>query len=274
MNWWKRKYFLPFIMIHVIWVSLHVLVNSTGLINAWEFGGYGMYTTVPTDVNAHIVLVRPEENENPYLPSLHNLRWWVEAGGCLFGFTERHRQAIVADLTELDLDEVMILFEKFDFADKKDSLQFVGMVRLHAKMLQVWLEKNGNEYSSCNSIQIEVYNPALKSEFGKGYQIKHNFDHGHQNLSHIFAYLAFFLDQIVQHCCGMAQRAHEHHPIKKDLWEAMRWTVGKRFTGGYMRNEGGLTWPTCWPNLSRSPCVECVHFRFFMLPKIANIRWG
>ena len=152
MNLWKRKYFLPFMLVHVIWVSLHTLVNSTGLINAWEFGGYGMYTTIPTDVNAHTVLLRPEEKGEPYLPSVHDMRWWLEAGGCLFGFAERHRQAIVADMTELELEEVMILFEKFDFSESKDSLQFNEMTRLHATRVkemeyQVNIEACGVEKS-------------------------------------------------------------------------------------------------------------------------------
>ncbi len=73
-------------------------------------------------------------------------------------------------------------------------------------------------------IENETYQ-TLKSEAGNGYRLEHNFGHGQQNLSHVFAYLAmlaFYLDQIVQHCCGMAQRAHERYPTKKYLWEAMR----------------------------------------------------
>ncbi|MCY4446318.1 MAG: hypothetical protein OXC02_07655 [Rhodobacteraceae bacterium] len=51
-----------------------------------------------------------------------------------------------------------------------------------------------------------------------GYRLEHNFGHDHHNFSHVFVYLAilaFFLDQIVEHFCGIAQQAHEQHPTKK-----------------------------------------------------------
>jgi len=41
-------------------------------------------------------------------------------------------------------------------------------------------------------------------------------------ISHVFVYLAilaFFLDQIVEPFCGIAQQAHEQHPTKKYFWQ-------------------------------------------------------
>ncbi|MCY4446204.1 MAG: hypothetical protein OXC02_07075 [Rhodobacteraceae bacterium] len=73
------------------------------------------------------------------------------------------------------------------------------------------------------------------SEAG-GYQLKHQFGQGHYNRSHVVAYLkilAFFLDPIVEQCCGMEQRAHEYQLIKKELREEMRHIFKEYFIGSW-----------------------------------------
>lgn len=121
-----------FILAQLVWTSLHVVVNSTGLINSWEFGGYAMYTTVPSDVTYTPVLIRHKGKNEPYLPSVEKLRWWLEGGGCLFALSQRRLDIVAADMESHDLDELMILFEKFDFSPDRSRLQFVEMARLNA----------------------------------------------------------------------------------------------------------------------------------------------
>ena len=44
----------------------------------------------------------------------------------------------------------------------------------------------------------------------QGYHFEHNFGHGYRHLSTVFAYLmalAFLIDQVQQHCCGLFQAA-------------------------------------------------------------------
>jgi hypothetical protein len=70
-------------------------------------------------------------------------------------------------------------------------------------------------------IENETFN-TLKNQ---GYQFEHNFGHGHQNLSVVFAMLmmlAFLVDQTQQLCCPVFQDAWKEMGSKRMLWERMR----------------------------------------------------
>jgi hypothetical protein len=70
-------------------------------------------------------------------------------------------------------------------------------------------------------IENETFN-TLKNQ---GYQFEHNFGHGYQNLSVMFALLmmlAFLVDQVQQLCCPLFQAAWAEMGSKRRLWERMR----------------------------------------------------
>ena len=70
-------------------------------------------------------------------------------------------------------------------------------------------------------IENETFN-TLKNQ---GYQFEHNFGHGNENLSVVFAMLmmlAFLVDQTQQLCCPVFRDAWEKMGSKKMLWERMR----------------------------------------------------
>jgi hypothetical protein len=70
-------------------------------------------------------------------------------------------------------------------------------------------------------IDNETFN-MLKNQ---GYQFEHNFGHGYQHLSVVFAtlmMLAFFVDQVQQLCCPLFQAAWAKWGSKRLLWEKMR----------------------------------------------------
>ena len=70
-------------------------------------------------------------------------------------------------------------------------------------------------------IENETFN-TLKNQ---GYQFEHNFGHGEQNLSVVFAMLmmlAFLVDQTQQLCCPLFQAVWKEMGSKKMLWERMR----------------------------------------------------
>lgn len=70
-------------------------------------------------------------------------------------------------------------------------------------------------------IENETFN-TLKNQ---GYHFEHNFGHGYQHLSTVFAYLmmlAFLIDQIQQRCCPLFQQALEKAGRKKYFWERLR----------------------------------------------------
>ena len=70
-------------------------------------------------------------------------------------------------------------------------------------------------------IENETFN-TLKNQ---GYQFEHNFGHGNQNLSVVFAMLmmlAFLVDQIQQMCCPLFRAAWKKFGSKRALWDNLR----------------------------------------------------
>jgi hypothetical protein len=70
-------------------------------------------------------------------------------------------------------------------------------------------------------IENETFN-TLKNQ---GYQFEHNFGHGKQNLSVVFAVLmmlAFLVDQTQQLCCPLFRMVWKKLGSKKMLWERIR----------------------------------------------------
>ncbi|MCY3674135.1 MAG: hypothetical protein OXH65_13580 [Paracoccaceae bacterium] len=139
-------WFAPFIVAHILWVGCHALMNSTGRINAWEFGGYGMYTTIPSEVHYSLVMELPEGNRDPDFPGVQTLRWWLEAGGCMF-MTNRRVRDVIADMERHGLGELDIRFEKIGFMDTKDSIGRIGMARLQATESRIDVEACGDRWS-------------------------------------------------------------------------------------------------------------------------------
>jgi hypothetical protein len=70
-------------------------------------------------------------------------------------------------------------------------------------------------------IENETFN-TLKNQ---GYHFEHNFGHGYQHLSVVFAVLmmlAFLVDQVQQRCCPLFQAVWAKLGSKRRLWERMR----------------------------------------------------
>lgn len=70
-------------------------------------------------------------------------------------------------------------------------------------------------------IENETFN-TLKNQ---GYQFEHNFGHGQQNLSVVFAMLmmlAFLVDQVQQLCCGLFRAVWHKLGSKRLLWDNLR----------------------------------------------------
>ena len=70
-------------------------------------------------------------------------------------------------------------------------------------------------------IENETFN-TLKNQ---GYNFEHNYGHGNENLSTVFALLmmlAFFIDQLQQRACGMFQAALKKMKTRIALWEKIR----------------------------------------------------
>lgn len=66
-------------------------------------------------------------------------------------------------------------------------------------------------------IENETFN-TLKNQ---GYNFEHNYGHGYQHLSHVFGilmFLAFFIDQVQQRCCGLFQAAVKKAGSRARFW--------------------------------------------------------
>ena len=81
-----------------------------------------------------------------------------------------------------------------------------------------WLVRGGR---SRWKIENETFN-TLKNQ---GYHFEHNYGHGEQNLSVVFAMLmmlAFLVDQVQQLCCPLFRAVWEKVGSKRALWEKIR----------------------------------------------------
>jgi hypothetical protein len=70
-------------------------------------------------------------------------------------------------------------------------------------------------------IENETFN-TLKNQ---GYHFEHNYGHGQENLSVVFAMLmmlAFLVDQVQQHCCPLFQANLKKAGSRRILWERLR----------------------------------------------------
>lgn len=66
-------------------------------------------------------------------------------------------------------------------------------------------------------IENETFN-TLKNQ---GYNFEHNYGHGYQHLSHVLGilmFLAFFIDQVQQRCCGLFQTAVKKAKTRARFW--------------------------------------------------------
>ena len=81
-----------------------------------------------------------------------------------------------------------------------------------------WLVRGGRARWK---IENETFN-TLKNH---GYHFEHNYGHGHQNLSVVFAMLmmlAFLVDQVQQLCCLLFRAVWKKVGSKRVLWERIR----------------------------------------------------
>jgi hypothetical protein len=70
-----------------------------------------------------------------------------------------------------------------------------------------------------------IANETFNTRKNQGYHFEHNYGHGQQNLSVVFAMLmmlAFLVDQTQQHCCALLQAVWAKLGSKRLLWERMR----------------------------------------------------
>lgn len=71
----------------------------------------------------------------------------------------------------------------------------------------------------------KVENETLNTLKNAGYNLEHNYGHGHKHLATVFAHLmmlAFLIDQLQEHVCDLFKAARNRFYSKKALWEKIR----------------------------------------------------
>src|SRR5262249_5590878 len=71
----------------------------------------------------------------------------------------------------------------------------------------------------------KIENETFHTLKNQGYHFEHNYGHGEQNLSVVFAtlmMLAFLVDQTPQWCCALFRAVWANRGSKRLLWERMR----------------------------------------------------
>jgi hypothetical protein len=123
-------------------------------------------------------------------------------------------------LNESNADlRVNVLEYKEHDAEGKCRKAFTWITDLHVTHRNAWLLARGGRARW--HIENETFN-TLKNQ---GYCYEHNYGHGQQNLSVVFAMLmmlAFLVDQAQQLCCPLFRAVWEKLGSKRALWEKLR----------------------------------------------------
>jgi hypothetical protein len=150
------------------------------------------------------------------------------------------------------------------------KLQFVNDIPLNdshsdlnVNFLEVWVQdKSGTVYHNTWVTDIpitmnnvyrlyqggrakwKIENETFNTLKNQGYHFEHNYGHGNKHLSTVFAllmFLAFFIDQIQQSCCGLFQAALVKMKSKIRLWGRMRAYFTTLFIESWEKLWQGLT---------------------------------
>ena len=132
----------------------------------------------------------------------------------------RHRFRFVRDLplNEANLDVRVNFLECWEWdGDKVQHFSWVTDLRVNKGTVYQIMRGGRARWR----IENETFN-TLKNQ---GYHFEHNFGHGYQHLSVVFAVLmmlAFFVDQVQQLCCPLFQAVWAKLGSKRRLWERLR----------------------------------------------------
>lgn len=84
---------------------------------------------------------------------------------------------------------------------------------------------NANHMTRGGRARWKIENETFNTLKNQGYHYEHNYGHGHQNLSAVFAMLmmlAFLVDQVQQLCCPLFRAVWEKLGSKCALWDNLR----------------------------------------------------
>jgi len=134
----------------------------------------------------------------------------------------KHLFSVVPDvpLNESNQEVRVTFVSYFEIDDSRNTQrQFTWITKLSVKQTNVW------RFMKAGRARWKIENETFNTLKNQGYHFEHNFGHGEQNLSVVFALLmmlAFLVDQVQQHCCPLFQGAWKKLGSKRLLWERLR----------------------------------------------------
>jgi hypothetical protein len=134
----------------------------------------------------------------------------------------RHVFSIVRDVPLNEANqEVRVTFVRYIEYNDADGTEriFTWITDLQVTKQNVW------KIMRAGRARWKIENETFNTLKNQGYHYEHNYGHGEQNLSVVFALLmmlAFLVDQVQQLCCPLFQAAWKQLGSKRLLWERMR----------------------------------------------------
>ena len=116
-----------------------------------------------------------------------------------------------------DLIVNFIHYTQIDSKGKKTVFTWITSIKITRDRLIPLMRAGRSRWK----IENETFN-TLKN---LGYHFMHNFGHGKDHLSTMFAYLmlmAFYVDQLIQACCHIFQQIQANFKTKVKLWESIK----------------------------------------------------
>ncbi len=165
----------------------------------------------------YIVGVKPEGNSSlfEWLKGLELETLEMEKEGCHFQF----RFINNVPLNDTNSDFEVNFFEAWIDIPKQGKKHFSWITDLCIT------KKNIYELVRGGRARWKIENETFNTLKNQGYEFEHNFGHGNQHLCHVFAHLmmlAFLIDQMQQHCCGLFQAAVKKVGSRSNLWDRIR----------------------------------------------------
>ena len=211
-----RRYLEKFRVDHP---TLQVVVIEDGLSSnaphVRDLQKYGMHFILGVKEGDHAYLfeeVRRREEQDP------SVEWVIHT-------PEPHKQHVFTIVRDVPLNEsnsdVRVTFLRYIEYNDADHTQrvFTWITDIKVTKANVWRVMRAAR--SRWKIENETFN-TLKNQ---GYCYEHNFGHGKENLSVVFAMLmmlAFLVDQVLQLCDPLFQGALQKLGSKRLLWERVR----------------------------------------------------
>ena len=199
----------------------------------------------------HRYIIIAQEKDHKYLLNEFRTLAKKEYVKKLNDFTHRFRFMNGLAINDSHHDCQVNVLEYWETDSKGNEKHWVWVTNILLSEDNVYQVMRGGR--SKWKIENETFN-TLKTQ---GYQFEHNFGHGDDQLSSVFAYLmmlAFFVNQLQELCCKSFKEAIERLGSKKALWRKQR----SYFDGFYINSwddlilslAKGHVWHPLLPNTS------------------------